>query len=100
MIWHGQSRLDPNGPVPTDQKLTKAMRQHIKKIPILYEKQIQTHTAPGRKARRKVEGTTHVCLCIALIENCKSFAEENASASQAVSQPKRTRAEIEKNVQK
>lgn len=62
------------------------MRQHIKKIPILYEKQIQTHTAPGRKARRKVEGTTHVCLCIALIENCKSFAEENASASQAARQ--------------
>lgn len=100
MAWPEQSRLDqtgdPNGPDPTDQKLTKAMRQHIKKIPILYEKQIQTHTAPGRK----VERTTHVCMCIALIENCKSFAEENASASQAVSQPKRTRVEIEKNVQK
>lgn len=43
---------DPNVPDPTDQKLTKAMRQHIKKIPILYEKQIQTHTAPGRQAGR------------------------------------------------
>lgn len=61
-----------------------------------------TRRQAGRQEGRQggVERTTHVCLCIALIENCKSFAEENALASQAVSQPKRTRAEIEKNVQK